>query len=438
MLNLEELTNDESKNDLMICDEIDQQLDEIYVRSTDQIYKQEQRDFNQLIERNEEIEEMLKMGLPANFGSKVQIKTEQSIKKKKKKENIQRNELDDILCFQRRKLHLFSKYNLFENILIDDQMWYSITPEIYAKRTAIYCKKKIDYTVLLDGFCGLGGNLIQFAANNKNAFIVGIDSCIERVENAKKIAKIYKVENQCDFICGDFMQLAPCLQLKPDIVFLSPPWGGTSYKRKKSFLLKNMPINGNEIFEISKKLTKNIVYYLPRNQCKYDLFKLNELFSSKLNESKNFGSTLNVYFGDLVDQKTIEESNLFQFSDKLNFKTSFKSTDDDQNKSVVENRKNDLKRLEASIEDEPKSSESSGNKKSKIDLNVDYNLDNYLDVNIDDNVDVNIDDNMNFTSTNNLGDKNNNFLKDENGQLSKKPKIKVRILNAIDEKCCIV
>ena len=99
-------------------------------------------------------------------------------------------------------------------------MYYSITPESIAKNIAIYCEQKVDYTILLDGFCGVGGNLIQFAACNKNAFIIGIDCNFERVETAKKIAKLYNVENQCDFICGDFMCLATSLMINPDIVFL--------------------------------------------------------------------------------------------------------------------------------------------------------------------------------------------------------------------------
>ena len=176
----------------------------------------------------DEIECMKQMGLPAAFGSK-QSKAKTKPKRKESKAGRstelpakkQKTEAKALDRFKQRKLLLFDRWPQFgDDIVIDDQMYYSITPEKIAKRIANHCKNKVDYTLLLDGFCGVGGNLIQFAVQNSNAFIVGIDCCFERVRSARKIAQVYGVEHRCDFICGDFFRVAPSLAIKPDIVFL--------------------------------------------------------------------------------------------------------------------------------------------------------------------------------------------------------------------------
>lgn len=52
---------------------------------------------------------------------------------------------------------LFSHFS--DGILLDEQSWYSVTPEAIAARIAERCRSDI----ILDGFCGAGGNAIQFA-----------------------------------------------------------------------------------------------------------------------------------------------------------------------------------------------------------------------------------------------------------------------------------
>ena len=62
---------------------------------------------------------------------------------------------------------------------IDDESWYSITPEPMAKHIA----NRVEHTCgngdpqgscnVLDAFCGVGGNLIQFA--RRCGFCVGSD-----------------------------------------------------------------------------------------------------------------------------------------------------------------------------------------------------------------------------------------------------------------------
>jgi trimethylguanosine synthase len=55
---------------------------------------------------------------------------------------------------------LFSKYD--RGIKIDDESWYSVTPETIAKHIASKINETFgqDNANILDGFCGVGGNLI--------------------------------------------------------------------------------------------------------------------------------------------------------------------------------------------------------------------------------------------------------------------------------------
>lgn len=57
---------------------------------------------------------------------------------------------------------LFSRYS--EGILLDEESWFSVTPEAVAYRIAVQCSAGI----VLDAFCGAGGNAIQFAMTCKH------------------------------------------------------------------------------------------------------------------------------------------------------------------------------------------------------------------------------------------------------------------------------
>ena len=57
-----------------------------------------------------------------------------------------------------QRYRLFSKYD--EGIKIEsEESWYSVTPEKIAQHLAERCRGDI----IVDGFCGVGGNSIHFA-----------------------------------------------------------------------------------------------------------------------------------------------------------------------------------------------------------------------------------------------------------------------------------
>ncbi|KAM4077513.1 hypothetical protein ACJW30_12G143700 [Castanea mollissima] len=170
-----------------------------------------------------------------------------------------------------QRYNLFSKYD--EGIKMDEEGWYSVTPEQIAIRHALRCVAATakPNPVVIDCFAGVGGNAIQFA--RMCCSVVAIDIDPKKLELAINNAKIYGVQHCIDFIVGDFFQLAP--SLKGDIVFLAPPWGGPSYKSIENFTLDFLkPRDGFTIFQFAQAIAPNIIMFLPRN---VDLQQVEEL-----------------------------------------------------------------------------------------------------------------------------------------------------------------
>lgn len=120
---------------------------------------------------------------------------------------------------------------------MDKEGWFSVTPEKIARHIAQRCQSGI----VIDAFCGCGGNSIQFALTCERVIAIDLDPV--KLHCAKENAKIYGVDDRIEFILGDFFELAP--MLKADVVFLSPPWGGPAYLAENTFDLKTMiPGNG--------------------------------------------------------------------------------------------------------------------------------------------------------------------------------------------------
>lgn len=154
----------------------------------------------------------------------------------------------------------FSLFSRFDNgIRLDRESWFSVTPEKVATHTAQRCRCDI----IIDAFCGAGGNAIQFAFTCERVIAIDIDP--KKIEMAKHNATVYGVEDRIEFIVGDFLQLAKTL--KADVVFLSPPWGGPTYLKEEIFDLEKslLPIPGSEMYRKTKMITDNIAMFLPRN-----------------------------------------------------------------------------------------------------------------------------------------------------------------------------
>uniref|UniRef100_A0A8D0GQB6 Trimethylguanosine synthase n=1 Tax=Sphenodon punctatus TaxID=8508 RepID=A0A8D0GQB6_SPHPU len=140
--------------------------------------------------------------------------------------------------------------------------WFSVTPEKIAEHIAHRVGHSFNCDIIVDAFCGVGGNAIQFALASKRVIAIDIDPV--KIRLAHNNAEVYGVTDRIDFICGDFMLLASTV--KADVVFLSPPWGGPDYATAETFDIRTMiSPDGFEIFKLSQKITNNVVYFLPRN-----------------------------------------------------------------------------------------------------------------------------------------------------------------------------
>ena len=203
---------------------------------------------------------------------------------------------------------LFSRFD--SGVLLDKESWFSVTPEKVAQYIAYNCYEKFKFNsdlVVFDIFCGSGGNSIQFA--NYFNLVYSFDIDYKKLLCARNNAEIYGVENKIEFICDDCFNIIKYLdKFKPDIVFLSPPWGGIDYMNADECDISKFPINGFDIFYYALKLTKNIVYFLPRNtnieQILYMAHPNLPQTDSRVEIEQNFLNykltSLTAYFGDLV------------------------------------------------------------------------------------------------------------------------------------------
>ncbi|XP_070603872.1 trimethylguanosine synthase [Erythrolamprus reginae] len=243
----------------------------------------------------------------------METEGEPNTMKKKKNKKVQKWKNRNLKClpheiiddpeltkYWAQRYRLFSRFD--EGIQLDREGWFSVTPEKIAQHIADRVRLSFDADIIADAFCGVGGNAIQFALAGKRVIAVDIDPV--KIQLAHNNAMVYGVADQIEFICGDFMKLAS--NLKADVVFLSPPWGGPEYAAAEIFDIQTMiSPDGFDIFNLSQKISNNIVYFLPRNA---DIDQVASLAGpgGKVEIEQNFLNnrlkTITAYFGDLIRQ----------------------------------------------------------------------------------------------------------------------------------------
>ena len=136
---------------------------------------------------------------------------------------------------------------------------------------------------VIDGFCGSGGNVIQFSKYCSEVFAIDIDP--KKLEICKNNCKIYNCKDNIHFIEYDFLKIQNYdkLVVKADYIFLSPPWGGVDYKKSDVYSIReSMTPSILDIIKVSLKIVKYIMFYIPRT------LMLDELFGiiSEINKSE--------------------------------------------------------------------------------------------------------------------------------------------------------
>ncbi|XP_058899391.1 trimethylguanosine synthase [Kogia breviceps] len=244
---------------------------------------------------------------------RLEAEAEDKKKKKKKKKSKTRKGIGlppeitavpELAKYWAQRYRLFSRFD--DGIKLDREGWFSVTPEKIAEHIAGRVSQPFPCGTVVDAFCGVGGNTIQFALTGKRVIAVDIDPV--KIELARNNAEVYGVADKIEFICGDFMQLAS--RLKADVVFLSPPWGGPDYATAEVFDISTMMSPGGfEIFRLSQKITNNIIYFLPRNANIDQVASLAgpggqvEIEQNFLN---NRLKTITAYFGKLIRRSASE------------------------------------------------------------------------------------------------------------------------------------
>ncbi|XP_070830715.1 trimethylguanosine synthase [Chaetodon trifascialis] len=237
--------------------------------------------------------------------NELSMKDRKKLKKKKRK-RMKKQQVPaemaaepELAKYWAQRYRLFSRFD--QGIRLDREGWFSVTPERIAEHIALRVDHSFsDSQLVIDAFCGVGGNAIQFALTGKRVLAIDIDSV--RLDLAWHNAMVYGVADQIDFLQGDFLQLAP--HLRGDVVFLSPPWGGPDYLTAEVFDIKvMMEPDGFEIFHLAKLISDNIVYFLPRNA---DMDQIASLAGpgGKVEVEQNFLNnklkTVTAYFGCLI------------------------------------------------------------------------------------------------------------------------------------------
>ncbi|KAH8255008.1 hypothetical protein KR032_002221 [Drosophila birchii] len=174
-------------------------------------------------------------------------------------EFMQNERKNQMVKYWLKRFSLFSRFD--EGIRLDRESWFSVTPEKIAKQTA----RRLSCDLIVDAFCGCGGNAIQFA--NTCGRVIAIDIDAEKLAMAKHNAGIYGVAHKIEFIHADFLQFANSSRIRPNVVFLSPPWGGPGYKRQANFDIEQslQPVGASELMKLARRLADTVGFFLPRN-----------------------------------------------------------------------------------------------------------------------------------------------------------------------------
>ncbi|KAH9988566.1 RNA cap guanine-N2 methyltransferase-domain-containing protein [Russula vinacea] len=183
-----------------------------------------------------------------------------------------------------QRTRYFSRYD--EGCLLDEEGWYSVTPEAIATQIAERCR----CDVILDAFCGVGGNAIAFARTCQH--VIALDTSPTRLALARHNAALHGLAEQIEFVLSDFRTFAASRMIshsrsesagaagssstghgrKIDVVFLSPPWGGPEYLVGPTYsLAQTQPEPAVELFRLARLMTSNVAFYAPRNTVLEDI-----------------------------------------------------------------------------------------------------------------------------------------------------------------------
>lgn len=171
-----------------------------------------------------------------------------------------------------QRYRLFSRFD--QGVRLDAEGWFSVTPEVLAQHHAARLAAGLPRGgdglcagVALDVFCGVGGNAAQLA--RAFARVVAVDLDPKRLEMARRNCEVYGVADRVQFVLADardYLRSEECERLRPDVVFLSPPWGGPDYLAADEYDAEStlVPEAGSALMARALAAAPRAALFLPR------------------------------------------------------------------------------------------------------------------------------------------------------------------------------
>lgn len=146
----------------------------------------------------------------------------------------------DMFRYWHQGYSIFSKYD--EGIWMTDDAWFGVTHESVAHKIAKHLAQAApdDRAVVIDPFCGVGGNTIALALSGRWKRVYAIEKDPATLACARHNAEIYGVGDKITWFEGDCFDIFGLNQGKEadtplatlvqrhGVIFASPPWGGKS------------------------------------------------------------------------------------------------------------------------------------------------------------------------------------------------------------------
>lgn len=170
--------------------------------------------------------------------------------------------------YWRFRKNLFSKIDSNE-IYMTRELWFSVTPESIAAFLANFVRACLpEAKVVLDVFCGGGGNTIQFAKQFPKVY--GVDFSLEHLYCTAQNAKVYEVDDRVYLKYGSWEKICKqqCFKgIEVDCIFASPPWGGPNYLKKDVYDVERhlAPLGLTDLLKSMFQISQNVLLFLPRN-----------------------------------------------------------------------------------------------------------------------------------------------------------------------------
>ncbi|KAL4132022.1 hypothetical protein QTP88_009243 [Uroleucon formosanum] len=178
--------------------------------------------------------------------------------------------------YWKKRLTLFSMFD--KGVLLDEESFYSVCPEVLASYMA---KKCGNIKVAVDPFCGAGGNVIQLAKLFDKVIAMDIDP--EKILLAKHNSIIYEVFDKIEFIVGDFFTMEN--QIKGDVIVTSPPWGGPDYNETP--VIGPLQLSLDKLLAVGKTVAPKVLLHLPKNIDKFECLKMCNGIGAEIRKVEN-------------------------------------------------------------------------------------------------------------------------------------------------------